>query len=73
MFLPMFFKTQNIGHTMHLTMLIAHPYLCLGTFDKNIEISIPMMTFFLAFLDYRTLSHCHIFLQIKKNSLAGES
>ena len=27
MFLTMFFKTQNIGQTMHLTMLIAHPYL----------------------------------------------
>ena len=26
MFLTMFFKTQNIGQTMHLTMLIAHPY-----------------------------------------------
>ena len=26
MFLTMFFKTQNIGHTMHLTMLSAHPY-----------------------------------------------
>ena len=26
MFLMMFFKTQNIGQTMHLTMLIAHPY-----------------------------------------------
>ena len=25
MFLTMFFKTQNIGQTMHLTMLIAHP------------------------------------------------
>ena len=25
-FLTMFFKTQNIGQTMHLTMLIAHPY-----------------------------------------------
>ena len=27
MFLTMFFKTQNIVQTMHLTMLIAHPYL----------------------------------------------
>jgi len=27
MFLTMFFKTQNIEQTMHLTMLIAHPYL----------------------------------------------
>ena len=27
MFLTMFFKTQNIVPTMHLTMLIAHPYL----------------------------------------------
>ena len=26
MFLTMFFKTQNIMQTMHLTMLIAHPY-----------------------------------------------
>ena len=26
MFLTMLFKTQNIGQTMHLTMLIAHPY-----------------------------------------------
>ena len=26
MFLTMFFKTQNIGQTMHPTMLIAHPY-----------------------------------------------
>ena len=26
MFLTMFFKTQNIVQTMHLTMLIAHPY-----------------------------------------------
>ena len=26
MFLTMFFKTQNIRQTMHLTMLIAHPY-----------------------------------------------
>ena len=26
MFLTMFFKTQNIVPTMHLTMLIAHPY-----------------------------------------------
>ena len=26
MFLTMFFKTQNIEQTMHLTMLIAHPY-----------------------------------------------
>ena len=26
MFLTMFFKTQNIGQTMHLTMLIAHPW-----------------------------------------------
>ena len=26
MFLTMFFKMQNIGQTMHLTMLIAHPY-----------------------------------------------
>ena len=26
MFLPMFFKMQNNGQTMHLTMLIAHPY-----------------------------------------------
>ena len=26
MFLTMFFKTQNIGQTMHLTILIAHPY-----------------------------------------------
>ena len=26
MFLAMFFKTQNIGQTMHLTKLIAHPY-----------------------------------------------
>ena len=26
MFLTMFFKTQNTGQTMHLTMLIAHPY-----------------------------------------------
>ena len=26
MFLTMFFKTQNIGHTMHLMMLIAHPW-----------------------------------------------
>ena len=25
MFLTMFFKMQNIGQTMHLTMLIAHP------------------------------------------------
>jgi len=27
MFLTMFFKTPNIVPTMHLTMLIAHPYL----------------------------------------------
>ena len=27
MFLTMFFKTQNIAQTMHLTMLIAHTYL----------------------------------------------
>ena len=27
MFLTMFFKTQNIGQPMHLTMLIVHPYL----------------------------------------------
>jgi len=27
MFLTMFFKMQNIVQTMHLTMLIAHPYL----------------------------------------------
>ena len=27
MFLTMFLKTQNIGQTMHLTMLIAHPYM----------------------------------------------
>ena len=27
MFLTMFCKTQNIEQTMHLTMLIAHPYL----------------------------------------------
>ena len=27
MFLTMFFKTQNMVPTMHLTMLIAHPYL----------------------------------------------
>ena len=27
MFLTMFEKTQNIAYTMHLTMLIAHPYL----------------------------------------------
>ena len=27
MFLGMFSKTQNIVQTMHLTMLIAHPYL----------------------------------------------
>ena len=27
MFTTMFFKTQNIGQTMHLMMLIAHPYL----------------------------------------------
>ena len=26
MFLTMFFETQNIVQTMHLTMLIAHPY-----------------------------------------------
>ena len=26
MFLTMFFKTQNIAQTMHLTMLIAHHY-----------------------------------------------
>ena len=26
MFLTMFFKMQNTGQTMHLTMLIAHPY-----------------------------------------------
>ena len=26
MFLAMFFKTQNIVQTMHLAMLIAHPY-----------------------------------------------
>ena len=26
MFLTMFFKTQNIVQTMHLTILIAHPY-----------------------------------------------
>ena len=26
MFLTMFFKTQNIVPTMHLTMLITHPY-----------------------------------------------
>ena len=30
MFLTMFFKTQNIGQTMHLTMLIAHPYWATG-------------------------------------------
>ena len=29
MFLTMFFKTQNIVQTMHLTMLIAHPYACI--------------------------------------------
>ena len=33
MFLTMFFKTQNIGQTMHLTMLIPHPYVCGYCFD----------------------------------------
>ena len=31
MFLTMFFKTPNIVPTMHLTMLIAHPYLAVLT------------------------------------------
>ena len=35
MFLTMFFKTQNIGQTMHLTMLIAHPYLSRATTASN--------------------------------------
>jgi len=30
MFWTMFYKTQNIEQTIHLTMLIAHPYLQLG-------------------------------------------
>ena len=34
MFLTMFFKTQNIVQTMHLTMLIAHPWALEGEFDK---------------------------------------
>ena len=33
MFLTMFFKTQNIEQTMHLTMLIAHPYTYFHRFE----------------------------------------
>ena len=29
MFVMMFFKTQNVAQTIHLTMFIAHPYQCL--------------------------------------------
>ena len=41
MFLTMFFKTQNIGQTMHLTMLIAHPYgqLGAGQLDPGAQLS----------------------------------
>jgi len=35
MFLTMFFKTQNIVQTMHLTMLIAHPYSSLHSNISN--------------------------------------
>ena len=35
MFLTMFFKTQNIGQTMHLTMLIAHPYCQINTKNRT--------------------------------------
>ena len=35
MFFTMFFKTQNIGHTMHLTMLFAHPYAQFSYMFKN--------------------------------------
>jgi len=35
MFLTMFFKTQNIEQTMHLTMLIAHPYTYLLLAEKQ--------------------------------------
>ena len=35
MFLTMFFKTQNIVQTMHLTMLIAHPYIAMPLFSNQ--------------------------------------
>ena len=35
MFLMMFFKTQNIVPTMHLTMLIAHPYASLQATSRS--------------------------------------
>ena len=38
MFLTMFFKMQNIVQTMHLMMLIAHPYMG-GGLNPNSNIS----------------------------------
>ena len=42
MFLTMFFKTQNIVQSMHLTMFIAHPYLELS--DDVISLSDEELT-----------------------------
>ena len=48
MFLTMFFKTQNIGQTMHLTMLIAHPYSEHSENSRSREFSWELGSFFLA-------------------------
>ena len=43
MFLTMFFKMQNIVQTMHLTMLIAHPYklYCSARAGRDTSICFP--------------------------------
>ena len=74
MFLMMFFKTQNIVPTMHLTMLIAHPYcwgLCMRQeshfhLEENLLICCEM-EFLLATPLYRKQSAANIFWNVWNN------
>ena len=62
MFLTIFFKTQNIEETMHLTMLIAHPN---GRVISNISVVLQM---YVQFNPQWTCINMHNFWEKRKNA-----